>query len=115
MPTQTQVFAELAATFGGVDPSDLEAVQHWYDETLPTLPASTIEDVLNELVKREGFSNDDGYARAYPDKAPLPTLDQAPPVPLPLLAAGWREFLRRLLRRHEAGGPADRWKVKNEK
>ena len=104
MPTPTHIFAELAATYGGVDPTDMEAVQRFYEEMLPTLPAETIEEVLEELVTREGIEGEAPCARTYPKSAPLPTLDQAPEVPLPLLAAGWRVFLRRLLRRHGAGG-----------
>lgn len=104
MPTPTHVFALLAEKYGGVDPSDMEAVQRWYDQTLPTMPAKTIEDVLEELVGQEGLSGAAECARVYPEKAPLPTLDQAPPAPLPLLAAGWRVFLRRMLRRHGTGG-----------
>ena len=35
MPTPTHVFADVAATYGGVDAGDMEAVQRWYEETLP--------------------------------------------------------------------------------
>ena len=100
MPTPTYVFAEVAAKYGGVDSGDMEAVQHWYEETLPSLPAEKIERILDELVSREGLRSEGDRPRVYPKTAPLPTLDQAVPVPLPLLAGGWREFLRRLLQRH---------------
>jgi hypothetical protein len=78
----------------------MEAVQHWYEETLPSLPPEKIEEILDELLNREGLRSEGISPRVYPKAAPLPTLDQAAPVPLPLLAAGWREFLRRLLHRH---------------
>jgi hypothetical protein len=100
MPTPTYVFAEVAARYGGVDAGDMEAVQHWYEEALPSLPAEKIERILDELVSREGLRSEGDRPRVYPKTAPLPTFDQAAPVPLPLLAAGWREFLRRLLQRH---------------
>jgi hypothetical protein len=100
MPTPTHVFAEVAAKHGGVDAGDMEAVQRWYEETLPSLPAEKIEEILDELLSREGLRSEGDGPRVYPKTAPLPTLDQAAPVPLPLLAAGWREFLRRLLHRH---------------
>jgi hypothetical protein len=100
MPTPTYVFAEVAARYGGVDAGDLEAVQHWYEETLPSLPPEKIEEILDELMGREGLRSEGDGPRVYPKAAPLPTLDQAAPVPLPLLAGGWREFLRRLLQRH---------------
>ena len=100
MPTPTYVFAEVAAKYGGVDAGDMEAVQRWYEETLPSLPAEEIEEILDGLLCREGLRSEGDGTRVYPKTAPLPTLDQAAPVPLPLLAAGWREFLRRLLRRH---------------
>ena len=104
MPTPIRVFCEVAAAHGGVDPSDIESVQRWYEVTLPTLPTEIIEEILEELLEGEGLSDPGEGARVYPEKAPLPTLDQAPPVPLPLLAAGWRVFLRRLLTRHRTGG-----------
>ena len=100
MPTPTYVFAQVAAKYGGVDAGDMEAVQHWYEETLPSLSLKKIHEVLDELLSREGLRSGGDGPRVYPKAAPLPTLDQAAPVPLPLLAAGWREFLRRLLRRH---------------
>jgi hypothetical protein len=100
MPTPTYVFAEEAARYGGVDAGDMEAVQHWYEETLPSLPPQKIEEILDELMGREGLRSEGDGPRVYPKAAPLPTLDQAAPVPLPLLAGGWREFLRRLLQRH---------------
>ena len=100
MPTPTYVFAQVAAKYGGVDAGDMEAVQHWYEETLPSLSLKKIHEVLDELLSREGLRSGGDGPRVYPKTAPLPTLDQAAPVPLPLLAAGWREFLRRLLRRH---------------
>jgi len=100
MPTPTNVFAEVAAKYGGVGAGDMEAVQRWYEETLPSLPPQKIEEILDELLRREGLRSEGDRPRVYPKTAPLPTLDQAAPVPLPLLAGGWREFLRRLLQRH---------------
>jgi hypothetical protein len=100
MPTPTYVFAEVAAKYGGVDSGDMEAVQHWYEETLPSLPPEKIEEILDELRAGEGSEAKGECPHVYPKTAPLPTLDQAAPVPLPALAAGWREFLRRLFRRH---------------
>jgi hypothetical protein len=100
MPTLTYVFAEVAAKYGGVDAGDMEAVQQWYEETLPSLPPQKIEEILDELLSREGLRSEGDGPRVYPKTAPLPTLDQAAPVPLPLLAGGWRKFLRRLLQRH---------------
>ncbi len=100
MPTPTHVFAEVAAKYGAVDAGDMEAVQRWYEDTLSSLPPQKIEEILDELVGREGLQPEGDGPRVYPKAAPLPTLDRAVPVPLPLLAAGWREFLRRLLRRH---------------
>lgn len=100
MPTPTRAFAELAAKHGDVDPDDMGAVQRWYEETVPTLSPTKIEEILEELLSSERLDVKGESPLVYPADAPLPTLDQAPPVPLPLYAAGWREFLRRLLRRH---------------
>jgi hypothetical protein len=100
MTTPTYVFAEMAAKYGGVDAGDVEAVQRWYEETLPSLPAEKIEEILDELRAGERHEAKGECPRVYPKTAPLPTLDQAAPVPLPLLTAGWREFFRRFLRRY---------------
>ena len=100
MPTPTYVFAEVAAKYGGVDAGDMEAVQRWYEETLPSLPAEKIEEILDELRAGERLEAKGECPHVYPKTAPLPTPDQAASVPLPVLAAGWREFLRRLFRRH---------------
>ena len=96
MPTPTQVYAEVAATYGNVDPADLGAVQRWYEEDLPDLPGATIERVLDELLSRGGFSSPATAAeRNYPVRAPLPSLGQSKPARPPILAAGWGNFVRR--------------------
>jgi hypothetical protein len=98
MPTPTDVFAQLAAKYGDVDPSDIEAVQHWYEKVLPTLVPGTIETVLSELISQDGPAETTQAPHSYPDKAPLPTLEQSPPVALPMLASGWRRYLRQFFR-----------------
>lgn len=108
MPTPTRAFAEVAAKHGGVDPDDMGAVQRWYEETLPTLPPEMAEEILEELLSSEKLEVTVKSPRVYPTEAPLPTLDQAFPAPLPLLAARRREFLRRLFRRHRRNEPNDR-------
>jgi hypothetical protein len=98
MPTPTHVFAEVAATHGNVDPGDIDAVQRWYENELPLLPAATIEEILEELASQEGSAPVAADSKhSYPSGAPLPSLGQSKPVPLPLLAAGWRAFIRRWL------------------
>jgi hypothetical protein len=99
MPTPTRVFAELAEKHGGVDLNDMPAVQRWYEEVLPTLPPEVIEEILEELLSGEGLEDVEAGGQVYPADAPLPRLDEAPPVAPPLLAAGLREFIRRLLTR----------------
>ena len=107
MPTPTRAFADMAFKHGGVNPDDLEAVQHWYERVLPTLPPKTVEKVLEGLLENETLDLKDEPRRVYPEITRLPSLEEAPPVPLPLLAAGWGEFLRRLLRRHKPPGQSD--------
>lgn len=99
MPTPTSAFVDVAARYGGVDPADTEAVQHWFNEVLPTLPPDTLEEILEDLLEHEGEGSSaerEESARTYPQGVPLPSLDSSPAAAVPLLAAGWRELLSRL-------------------
>jgi len=93
MPPPTGAFLDIAARYGKVDPTDIEAVQRWFSTVLPTLPPATIEEVLEELLKHDGASDDKSLAPVYPKDAPLPTLSSSPPAPLPWFASTWREML----------------------
>lgn len=95
MPTPTRVFAEVAARFGSVDPEDMGAVVEWYESTLPTLPPERAEEVLAELLGRERLEAGPAAPCRYPESAPLPRLDDSPPVAEPRLAVLWWA-LRRL-------------------
>ncbi len=99
MPTPVQAFAEVAARRGGVDPSDPDAVRRFYRETLRTLEPATLLAILEELLASEGDAGGEGPEPFYPTGAALPSRQASPPVPLPLLACGWRRALGRLLRR----------------
>jgi len=103
MPTPVEVFAQVAAEHGGVDPNDAEAVQSWYVETVPTLAPERLEALLEDLLSREGDSIDRSLRPSYPGAAPLPGLETSPPAPLPLLAAGWLALLKRLALRDAKG------------
>ena len=98
MPTPTGSFYDIAARYGGIDPRDTEAVQRWFMETLPTLPPSKIEEVLEALLQGDGPTDVKQPARSYPQGVPLPSLSGSPAAPTPLLACGWRELLNRLTR-----------------
>lgn len=98
MPTPVEAFARIAAERGGVDPDDTEAVQTWYLESVPRLSPERLEELLEDLLSCEGDSTHRSLHPIYPRAAPLPGLETAPPVPLPLLAAGWRALLRRLVK-----------------
>ena len=99
MPTPFDAFARAAAEHGGVDPNDVDAVQGWYAETVPTLPPERLEALLEDLLSRDGDPADRPLRPSYPGKTPLPRLEASPPAPLPLLAAGWLALIKRLARR----------------
>ena len=96
MPTPTRTFHDIAARYGKVDPTDSDAVRHWFTEVLPILPHATIEEILEALLQGDGPIDEEQPARSYPQGVPLPSLSQSPAVLTPLLACGWRELLNRL-------------------
>ena len=100
MPTPIGAFVDIAARYGEVDPTDIEAVQHWFNEVLPTLPPDTIEEVLEELLQHDEASDDQATPRVYPKGVRLPSLSSSPPAPFPWPASSWREMLIRLTRRN---------------
>lgn len=99
MPTPTTAFADAAAKYGKVDPEDIEAVQRWFTEALPTLPVDIIEQVIRDLLAQDGATPEREIIPVYPERAPLPSLELSPPVALPLLAEDWKRLLRRLATR----------------
>lgn len=105
MPTPTSVFHRVAAKYGNIDPSDSEAVQRWFTEELPSLSPALIETILEELLTYDGTRPVEQIARIYPKGAPIPSLASSPPVRSPLLAAGWRELVRRLYGRVKGSSP----------
>ena len=98
MPTPTDVFIEIAAKYGGVDTENLLAVQRWYEHELENLPEETIDEILDELLRHEGTPSQAPAPRCYPKDAPVPKLDECPPVEIPA-AARWLAFLRRIASR----------------
>ena len=99
MPTPTRCFLDVAARYGNVDPGDPEAVQHWFLETLPTLPHATINEIFEELLSCNDSVADDDTEPVYPIDAPLPSLSESPAAPIPVLAIRLGEALIRLMRR----------------
>ena len=99
MPTPTTAFADAAAKYGDVDPEDIEAVQRWFADELPTLPVETIEQLLHDLLARDGATPERKINPVYPERAPLPSLSSSPEVASPLLAENWKRILGRLLSR----------------
>ncbi len=85
MPTPTQAFYDVAARHGEVDPSDAEAVQHWFTEVLPTLPRDQIEEILEGLLAHEGVATTPPDSPGYPRNVPLPSLEDSPPVTFSIL------------------------------
>ena len=103
MPTPITAFADAAAKYGNIDPDDIEAVQAWFADELPKLPVDTIEQVLHELLERDGTPTEREIVPMYPKRVPLPSLGSSPPALPPLLAEQWRTLLGRLLRRLRRG------------
>ena len=99
MPTPITAFADAAAHYGDVDPSDIEAVQKWFAEELPKLSPDVIEAVLRQLLSRDGEAPDREMVPVYPRPAPIPSLGASPPVASPLLAEGWKRIVTRLFAR----------------
>jgi hypothetical protein len=98
VPTPNRAFAAVAAR-RGVDAADHEAVQRWFLEDLPNLPAEQIGEILEELLAHGRQGNASRWPTCYPEGAPLPPLDGSPPAPTPLLATGWGQWFRLLVER----------------
>ena len=99
MPTPITAFADAAAKYGDIDAKDIEAVQEWFADELPKLSVDTIEQVLHDLLERDGTAAEREIVPMYPKGVPLPSLGSSPPALPPLLAEQWRTLLGRLLRR----------------
>lgn len=99
MPTPITAFADAAAKYGDIDPNDIEAVQNWFADELPTLPVDTIEQVLHDLLESDGTTAEREIAPIYPKRVPLPSLGSSPPALPPRLAEQWRTLLGRLSKR----------------
>lgn len=99
MPTPITAFADAAAKYGGVDPNDMEAVEEWFTQELPTLPVNTIEEVLHGLLQQDGVVAEREITPVYPKRAPLPSLRSSPESASPLVAEKWKTLLRKLLGR----------------
>ena len=83
------------------DAADAEAVQRWFSEVLPSLPTEQIEKILEELLAYDEDGDDTSGVRYYPKGVPLPSLEESPVAPVPLLAATpWKELIRALFVRH---------------
>ena len=99
MPTPITAFADAAAKYGDIDANDIEAVQEWFAEELPTLSVHVIEKVVHDLLAQDGAATDREILPVYPDRAPLPSLGASPAVTTPLFAEDWKRLLRRALAR----------------
>ena len=97
MPTPITAFADAAAKYGDVDPSDIEAVQRWFAEELPRLSPGIIERVLHDLLQRDGEAPERKVIPVYPKRIPLPSLGSSPQVAPPLFAEEWKRIIARLL------------------
>ena len=98
MPTPIKAFLDVAEKHG-IDPTDLEAVQHWFSEVLPTLPVEQINDIIEELLAHDATNAEAPLDRSYPDKVRLPSLGDSPPASSPLFASRWKDLLRILVKR----------------
>ena len=99
MPTPPHFFAEIAAKYGNVNPEDTTAVQRWYIETLPTLPAERIDEILEALLRHDGVKPTTAVEKSYPVDIPLPLLNESPPANLPILRALIDVFIKRVWKR----------------
>lgn len=104
MPTPTTAFADVAAKYGGVDPNDIGAVQEWFAHQLSTLPPHIIEQVLEDLLVRDGEPLDRMISPSYPMRARLPSLAASPAVASPLLAGDLKRLVVRIIRTRRGRG-----------
>jgi hypothetical protein len=99
MPTPIHVFAEIAATYGNVNPDDADAVQKWYIETLPTLKPELIDEILEALLRHDGTKPIPTAVKSYPIDVPLPSLKDSIPVKSSILRTVFDLYLKRIWKR----------------
>lgn len=84
MPTPMSKFAEIAKRIGNVDPDDEEAVEHFFEEIAPTLPAEQRAAVFSELLDAEGGESRP-FSRRHPrEPEPDVSLSEVEPVAVPV-------------------------------
>ena len=99
MPTPTRYFVDVAVRYSDIDSSDLDAVQQWFIEVLPTLPHDVINEIFEELLANNTSADHDESEPAYPKGVPLPSLSASPPAPVPTFAVQISELLSKLIGR----------------
>ena len=90
---------DVAVRYSDIDSRDLDAVQQWFIEVLPTLPHDVINEIFEELLANNTSVADDESEPAYPKGVPLPSLSASPPVPVPTLSIQINELLNKLIGR----------------
>ena len=99
MPTPIHVFAEIAATYGNVNPDDADAVQKWYTEKLPTLKPELIDEILEALLRHDGTKPIPSAGKHYPIDVPLPSLKDSIPAKSPILRTVFDLYLKKIWKR----------------
>ena len=99
MPTPIHVFAEIAATYGNVNPDDADAVQKWYIETLPTFKPELIDEILEALLRHDGTKPIPSAEKPYPIDVPLPSLKDSIPAKSPILRTVFDLYLKKIWKR----------------
>ena len=99
MPTPIHIFAQIAATYGNVNPDDADEVQKWYIETLPTLKPELVDEIIETLLRHDGTKPIPFAEKTYPVEAPLPLLKDSIPVKSSILRVVFDLYLKKIWKR----------------
>ncbi len=115
MPRRRSLYEQLAIEYGHVDPDDPEAIEHFYEVTIHTLPPDVSAEIMDRLIAaddmfdtgEEPIPGCDSSGRRYEDLPHVPPPKAAPPGDLEAYMAELRRHGDRMREAERRAGHID--------